>query len=157
MGSGKSTLAPLLAQALGSKCIDSDNYIESQEKRSITEIFASQGEQHFRNLEQQFIHSFENTQNYIIATGGGMPIFNDISKLGICLYLQVDFKIITQRVMQSPNIRPLFCDLEKAKQLFIQREPTYIRASNIIINANSTPEHVFQDTMKVLHDQINQK
>ncbi|STQ86065.1 shikimate kinase [Helicobacter muridarum] len=152
MGSGKSSIASMLAKNLDKSLIDSDSYIESIQKTSIKDIFASKGEHYFRLLEKNFIDEFENSSNNIIATGGGMPIFNDISKLGIAIYLKIDFDSIVQRIINEVNTRPLFKDIQKAKELYIQREPLYTKASKIIINANTNPTKIMQDIMKAIDD-----
>ena len=52
MGCGKSTIGALLAQRLGRELVDTDALIEKREGRSIPDIFAREGEEHFRALEQ---------------------------------------------------------------------------------------------------------
>jgi len=50
-GSGKSTIGPLLANSLGYEFIDLDHAIEQSAGKSITRIFAEEGEPAFRLLE----------------------------------------------------------------------------------------------------------
>lgn len=51
-GSGKSTVGRLLAQALDRPLVDTDDWIESGQEKTIREIFAERGEAGFRDLEQ---------------------------------------------------------------------------------------------------------
>ena len=51
MGCGKTTVGRLLAQALGRELVDTDEAIERREGRSISDIFAQEGEPYFRDLE----------------------------------------------------------------------------------------------------------
>ena len=51
MGTGKSTIGLLLANRLKLNYLDSDQWIESLTSLSISEIFNSKGESHFRTLE----------------------------------------------------------------------------------------------------------
>jgi shikimate kinase len=55
MGSGKTSLGKLIAKNLNINFIDTDNYIEDQEKSKIQEIFEEKGEFFFRKLEHEFI------------------------------------------------------------------------------------------------------
>jgi shikimate kinase len=48
MGSGKTTVGKILADEINFKFIDSDDLIEKQEDKSITDIFLSKGEDYFR-------------------------------------------------------------------------------------------------------------
>ena len=51
MGSGKSTMGPVLASKMDRPFYDLDDLIEEEQERTISEIFESQGEEHFRKLE----------------------------------------------------------------------------------------------------------
>lgn len=51
MGSGKSTLGRLVGKALKYPLLDTDALIEQSTKSSISEIFAQEGEEAFRDLE----------------------------------------------------------------------------------------------------------
>ncbi|MCU0242124.1 MAG: shikimate kinase, partial [Vicinamibacteria bacterium] len=75
MGSGKSTIGPLLAGRLGWPFIDLDLWIERQQARAIAEIFAREGEAHFRALEQQAARAMLARDRLVIAAGGGAYAF----------------------------------------------------------------------------------
>lgn len=55
MGSGKSTIGGLLAKQLGYRFIDTDDIISKTTNQSITDIFATEGEDVFRDLESQVL------------------------------------------------------------------------------------------------------
>lgn len=155
MGSGKSTIAKLLETALKMPHIDSDIYITNNAQSSIADIFALKGEQHFRYLESLFIESFSTKTNHIIATGGGMPIFHNVKKLGLCFYLQSDFETIAKRIeadnkLNGHNIRPLFQDKEKALKLYHERTNLYKQSSNHTINATQDKDAVVKDIISLL-------
>jgi 3-dehydroquinate synthase len=71
MGSGKSAVGRLLADQLGRPFIDTDAVVVAQAGRSIAEIFATDGEAAFRDLEQQVVAAVAAGDNQVIATGGG--------------------------------------------------------------------------------------
>ena len=55
MGSGKTTLAKGLSEALGMPLIDTDEEIVRRQGRAVADIFASDGEAFFRELETELI------------------------------------------------------------------------------------------------------
>ena len=71
MGCGKSSIGRRLASSIGYTFTDSDDLITERHGRSISEIFASQGEEIFRNLETQELRGLTEHQNIVLATGGG--------------------------------------------------------------------------------------
>ena len=136
MGSGKSTIGSALAQKMGRFLLDTDSLIQTTYNQHIPEIFAQYGEQKFRELESQAIAWL--SANAIIATGGGMPIFNDISTLGEIYYLQSDFETILARLdHQERSKRPLFGDQAQAKALYLERQNLYAKVAHHTINANN--------------------
>ncbi|MDU6927774.1 MAG: shikimate kinase, partial [Dermabacter sp.] len=71
MGSGKTTVGTRVANRLGLAFVDSDREIEREAARSIPEIFASEGEQYFRALEERVIARLLAEHEGILALGGG--------------------------------------------------------------------------------------
>lgn len=51
MGCGKSTVGQCLAKMLDFTFVDTDAFIETQQQRTISDIFAIEGEEKFRQLE----------------------------------------------------------------------------------------------------------
>lgn len=83
MGSGKTTIGREIALCGGRFLLDTDQLIEQNMGKSIKDIFASVGEEGFRRIESQLILWLSaNVKNAVIATGGGMPIYNDIRYMG---------------------------------------------------------------------------
>ena len=74
MGSGKTTIGRLVAEQTGLEFIDTDNYIENQQQKTIPEIFAEMGEDKFRELERECLHEVSELENVIISTGGGASL-----------------------------------------------------------------------------------
>ncbi|MBI3192311.1 MAG: hypothetical protein HYZ36_06560, partial [Pedosphaera parvula] len=72
MGAGKSSVGHLVAAALQFKFVDTDELIEQRAGRSISEIFAAEGEQTFREYERQIIAELCQQRELVIATGGGL-------------------------------------------------------------------------------------
>lgn len=73
MGCGKTTVGQLLARRLGRELADTDALIEEWEGRSIPDIFAREGEAHFRALELELCRELSGRRGLVIACGGGLP------------------------------------------------------------------------------------
>ena len=137
MGSGKTSVGEKLAKKLGCNFIDSDNEIEKSEGMSVTDIFETQGENYFRTLESNFIQNFHQT-NCILATGGGLPCYNDnlaiLKKLGTVIYLNTSFENVVMRLKKSEPLRPKAMFNQKITiednllKLYNARKPIYEKA-----------------------------
>ena len=71
MGCGKSTVGPLLAGMSGRKFVDMDSYIEQHAGKTVSAIFAEDGEPHFRALEREACAVLAAQSGLVIAAGGG--------------------------------------------------------------------------------------
>lgn len=70
-GAGKTTVAPYAAGLLGSAWCDLDEQIAVRAGKSIADIFASDGERHFRALERAAMVAALAGLPQVIGTGGG--------------------------------------------------------------------------------------
>jgi len=140
MGSGKSTIGRILAKELNTYFLDTDVLIESFENRKIKEIFESVGEVAFRNMEKKCFEWIKNSvKNTIISVGGGFPVFiPEIKEAGAVIYLKVEFGDILKRMSKKElEKRPLFQDINKARELFNKRDKIYSKLADIIIINNN--------------------
>lgn len=142
MGSGKSTLGKELASQLNYTFIESDAWIEAEENRTIAEIFEQSGEPYFRQLEKNFLSYTQILEDCIIATGGGMPCYDNnmgvMKKLGTTIFLEVESDILVERLKKEIEHRPL---LSKSKDLRLSidellqiRNPFYKMADITVTN-----------------------
>ncbi|RPA61281.1 shikimate kinase [Aerococcus agrisoli] len=75
MGVGKTTVGRTLAEDLAVPFVDMDTYIEEQEGKSISDIFAEGGESLFRQIELGVLKKLlqnPELENAVISTGGGV-------------------------------------------------------------------------------------
>lgn len=142
MGSGKSTSGDLLAKNLKVDFIDLDTYITKKYNQSISEIFENEGEEKFRELESTYLKEVLKKNDVVIAVGGGTPCFNNnmmlIKQQAISVYIKMDAKSLTKRLLLSKTPRPLIKGKSEKELLeFIQtnlnkREPYYQQATYTI-------------------------
>lgn len=138
MGVGKTSLGKKLAKVLGLNFIDTDKWIEKKIGKSVSEIFQTEGEDYFREVEKNCMQELKGIQNTVVSVGGGLPCHNDSMKylndLGTTIYLKLDSKEIARRLSESKIDRPLIkglkeIDLEKFIQdTLIKREVYYSQA-----------------------------
>jgi shikimate kinase len=147
-GSGKTTTGKILAQKLGYDFIDLDEMIELENRKTVREIFETEGEGSFRETERKKVQAIIKTvkNNTVISLGGGTIAFFDnlenIKKAGILIYLEVTREIILERLSNQTQNRPLLnaSDPElKIKLLFDLRKERYNQA-DFKVDANSTAE-----------------
>ncbi|MDD3012776.1 MAG: shikimate kinase [Candidatus Gastranaerophilales bacterium] len=153
MGSGKTTVGKLLAQKLDKKFIDTDEWIENEEKISINEIFSRFGESCFRNLETDILKKICLSGNQIISTGGGIvekPQNIDIlKKKGIVFYLYAPVEELYQRIKNEKNRPLLNNDAPKwaLENLLKKREKFYELCD---IKIDTTDKNVDQITSEII-------
>jgi shikimate kinase len=142
MGSGKTTLAKMLKNSfVDFNLVDTDKEIENETGLDIASIFRDFGEEYFRNIEQKVINRLSLSSNLIIATGGGVPIFCDISQLGKNFFLLTPIEIIKERLSNiEKSNRPLFD--EYVMDLYNKRFVTYYNKADYIINGSLSINHI---------------
>ena len=72
MGSGKSKIGKLLSSEINLNLIDIDKEIEAKFEKTIVEIFASEGEEGFRDKEINFLERISLSGDAVVSTGGGI-------------------------------------------------------------------------------------
>lgn len=144
MGSGKSSVARELERQSGRLFVDTDSLIELRAGMSVAEIFERYGEGAFREQEARLAGQLKHSlQGAIIATGGGMPLFCDLSSLGKIFFLNLPFEAILARLSPSERAkRPLFNDPDKARALFESRRDSYLKLAHHIIDAQRPPSQI---------------
>ena len=139
MGCGKSAISRRLSEKLGYPLFDTDDLIEKQEGRKISEIFASEGEHYFRSLETKILETFLETgrKKQIIATGGGIITRGEnlplLKKLGFVIWLDAKPETVVKRIASGTD-RPLLQTddpAETIRQLSAERRPLYQAAATM--------------------------
>ncbi len=131
MGTGKSTVAELLAERWGLASVDTDTLIAERVGTSIAELFAAEGEEHFRDLETQVLRELAQEQGLVISSGGGMLLRPEnvelLRGMGPIVCLHASPEVILARTADSNN-RPLLSKAdprEEIRRLLAAREQAY--------------------------------
>ncbi len=139
MGTGKSSVGQLVAAQLHFTFLDTDHVIESRIGKSISDIFAQDGEPAFRSLENKIVGELAARKKTVISTGGGLPANPDNlaslkqHSLVVCLWASPEK--IWERVRTQTH-RPLLHQpdpLAKIRNLLAEREPCY-RQADVLLN-----------------------
>ncbi|MDO9208696.1 MAG: shikimate kinase [Sulfuricurvum sp.] len=143
MGVGKGSVARAMVKRSRLISMDTDDIIESMENRSIKEIFATEGEEYFRSLERRVARWLQKSvEGTLISTGGGFHKVPNIKKIGTIVLLNAPFDVIYNRILAHPDAkkklrkRPLFQEIEKARALYEERLPRYLKIADIVIDVS---------------------
>lgn len=159
MGSGKTSVGKKLSMDLKREFIDMDDFIVKKEGMSINDIFEKKGEAYFRGIERELCIRLSEPKSKVIATGGGV-IKNDdnvanLKKGGIVVYLKSSPKQIAYN-LRFDNSRPLLAGgnkEEKITSLMAEREPTYNKCADVIIDVSNLN---IDETIEKIKTIINQ-
>ncbi|PIO05874.1 shikimate kinase [Candidatus Micrarchaeota archaeon CG08_land_8_20_14_0_20_59_11] len=155
MGTGKSVVGKRLAKQLNMKFVSTDDIIEDREKRPISEIFAKSGEPYFRKIEKEVVKEAADSENVVIAAGGGAVLDEDnitnLKKKGVIVCLNATPEAVYERTKKYKH-RPLLNvddPISKIKELMDKRAPYYAKADHQIDTAGKTVEEVTAEIIKV--------
>ena len=144
MGVGKGTTARAFAKKYNIYNIDTDDLIESKEKKKVKKIFAKKGEAYFRAQEQATADWIEKCVNgTFISCGGGFYKVNNLKKLGTVVLLDASFEWIHNRLKTAKNSerklakRPLFSQEKEARKLYAEREKAYKKLADVVIDVEN--------------------
>ena len=157
MGSGKTTVGKLMAEQTGMPLLDMDSIIQERAGKTINEIFADEGEAHFRALERSLVQELAETEGNIISTGGGIVLnpenIRDFEKTGLVVCLLVDAETVLDRVRHDTS-RPLLAGDKAAKilELLERRKSRYESITHKIeTSGRPSPEPTAQEIIKLYH------
>jgi shikimate kinase len=134
MGCGKSAIGRRLAATLALPFVDADEEIERAAGKTISEIFAEDGEPFFRERERMVIARLLSNGPQVLATGGGAFMSEEtrekIRASGVSVWLRAELPVLMRRVGKRET-RPLLKqgDPETVMlQLMKTRYPVYATA-----------------------------
>ena len=158
MGCGKSFTAKVLAEAMNWNYVDMDDYLEEKEGCRIKQIFATQGEAFFRQLEHKYLKELLNKdEKMVISAGGGTPCFFDnmrwINEKAVSIYLKTPIAILVQRLKKETEHRPLIAgQSEEELNQFIAKKlkerTKYYEQASVIYHVNQSEEDAAGEILK---------
>lgn len=160
MGTYKTSAGKIIAKKTGLSFIDTDAMLVERFKISISDFFKLYGEQEFREQESELIEELSDTDNTVIATGGGVikriSNIEFLQKNGIIINITASAKYIYERVKTSQT-RPLlksFDPLKKIEDLLAERERIYRQYAEAVIDSDGLTS--IQTADKII-DFLNEK
>lgn len=161
MGSGKTTVGVKLSWKLKMPVEDTDKLIESHAGKSVSEIFADEGEAGFRAMETELLEEISK-RDYarILSVGGGTPV-NPVNRqllkqCGTVIYLRLKPETVYDRIKEDTTRPLLQCEnpLQKIRSLMEARKEAYEECADIIIDVDKlTVDGVLQSIVARLKKQ----
>jgi len=139
MACGKSTIGERLAELQNHPFLDTDLLIEEKIQQNLKDFILESGEISFRLLEREVLREvIDSQQKSVVATGGGLPCFEENTKLmlenGNLVFIDTPEEVLFNRLLNDDS-RPLIENLnetELKKYISVklaQRRPFYEKAS----------------------------
>jgi shikimate kinase len=148
MGAGKSTIGRLLALQLACPLIDLDVEI-SRTHGSIPDLFSSRGECGFRAIEHHHLEHIlpRIPRPSVLALGGGaflQPANRELLERhsATVIFLDAKFETVLARIATTGNQRPLARNLERLRELYEARRPTYLLAHHTFDASSNDPSEL---------------
>lgn len=157
MGAGKTTVGRKLAKTLSWEFIDTDEWIEKEQGKKISDIFAESGETAFRDMETELLKTLqERDGHFVLSIGGGMPVRKEnralLQSLGTVVYLKTSKEEIIKRVSGGKN-RPLLQGgtlEEKVTALMNARESIYKETAQVeVVTDGKYPNGLVKELMRL--------
>lgn len=156
MGCGKTSVGIRLSYRMRWVLEDTDRLIERKQKRSISEIFATDGEAAFRQMETKCLEELlTSREKRILSVGGGLAVNPQnetlLRRLGTIVHLKAAPETVYMR-LKDDDTRPLLQTdnpRERIQELMDKRLPVYERLADITIEVDHmTVDEVADEIVK---------
>lgn len=149
MGVGKSATGRALARRLDWRFVDLDEVVEGVAGKSVAQIFAEDGEEHFRGLEAAALARVLDLDRAVIATGGGVLGREENRKRlagRLVVHLHAPLAECLRRARGSGTARPLLAAGDEAvERLYEARRPGYREMGYEVETLGKGPEAVAEE------------
>jgi shikimate kinase len=156
-GTGKSTVGRLLASRLGRELVSTDAEIIKRAQRSIPEIVAQKGWEHFRDLESDICREFASRDQLVIDTGGGAILrvqnVEALKKNGTVFWLTASVETIAKRIgssNQRPSLTGTKSFVDEIQDVLRERTPKYQAAADHSIATDNRSVNQLVETILTL-------
>jgi shikimate kinase len=157
MASGKSSTGRELASRLGWDFQDFDSVIASRAGKSVSRIFAEDGEAEFRRLESGVAEDLLARNDTVVASGGGWPAqpgaWKMVTEDTMTIWLEVSPEVAVRRASEQGPTRPLLDGedgTEQAAALLLGREASYSRAQYSLDSEQYAPPELAGEILKLM-------
>ena len=151
MGSGKTTIGQLIAKRLNIAFRDTDQVVEEETGRTVSDIFLEDGEDAFRLLEKGVLRNELLSDGTVLALGGGAPISMDAQSAlraiaSPVVYLDISLATVAPRIGFNRD-RPLLLHNPRGQwqTLMEARRPIYESIADTVIDVNTKSENEIVD------------
>jgi len=155
-GAGKTSVGKALAKKLSLNFLDSDKVVEEKSGKSISEIFITDGEPAFREMERAVVIDLLESQDGVIALGGGSVMDLEVSKrllpMANVVFLDVSISNAAPRVGLNRD-RPLLLGNPRQQWIALMemRRSTYEALAKARVSTdNKKPVEVAEEVVKEL-------
>lgn len=146
MGTGKTTVARLLAAHYGTDCLDTDRLVEQRAGRTVREIFDTDGEEAFRDLESEVLGSCLRTPGGCVVAGAGGVVLRDSNRAALraasadgsfVVWLSARPDVLVERTTRGQH-RPLLDDDRQGTLMRMaeSRTPLYAEVADITVDVS---------------------
>ena len=141
-GVGKSTIGRIVAERLGLRFVDTDLFVESRYHATISSMIGCCGIDKFRKRERVALLELLQAEDTLIATGGGLPTWEDnmdrMLARGLVVYLRSSLDILADRLYSVRTTRPAVAEKtlsevrDYLEAISLKRDPYYSRAHVVV-------------------------
>ena len=141
-GVGKSTIGRIVAERLGLRFVDTDLFVESRYHTTISSMIGCCGIDMFRKRERVALLELLQEEDTLIATGGGLPIWEDnmdrMLARGLVVYLRSPLDLLAERLYSVRATRPAVAEKtlsevrDYLEAISLKRNPYYSRAHVVV-------------------------
>ncbi len=159
MASGKSSAGQELASRLGWDFQDFDTVIAARARKSVSRIFAEDGEAEFRRLESSVAEELLARSDTVVASGGGWPAqpgaWKMVTEDTLSVWLKVSPAVAIRRASEQGPTRPLLEGedvRERATALLLAREASHRRARYALDSEQYGPPELAEKIVQLMKD-----
>jgi shikimate kinase len=149
MGAGKTVVGAEVAAVLGWRCLDIDAQIERAAGMSVPELFSTQGESRFRDLERDAIAFAASGDEAVVVCAGGGAVLDEqtravLGSSGTVVWLRAGIDTLVQRVGSGAG-RPVLSAAGRAAggdvadalaRLDGERRPLYEEVADVVVGVD---------------------
>ena len=159
MGTGKTSTGKSLAAKIGYAFLDIDQKIEEEYGMTIPEMFASRGEDFFRDCERDMVRRVAARKKTVIATGGGTVKdpgnMEVLREHGFVVCLSANVETVLERTRKK-GVRPVLDGKDEGdrrlavESLMQERKALYGQADYTVDTSDMSPLQVVDDIVRHL-------